>query len=87
MTPVERTDVAEALLAVVFSMRPDDGEIGQAWVLSIATTAMSRAILASVGPSGDATELLALSHDQVVAGVQRVQSAYLRDQLVIGVRQ
>ncbi len=65
MTDEERTDIAEKLIAFVFSLRPDNGEPGQAWVLGVASTALARAILGSTGPHGDPDGLLELSAQQV----------------------
>lgn len=76
MTDPERTKFAEALMAVIFSMRPDDGPAGQAWVLSIATTTMARAILGSVGPAGDLQDVLDLAQAQVEKAVNDAQLAY-----------
>jgi hypothetical protein len=81
MTDPERTAIAESLLMVIFALRADGTEASQAWVLSIATTAMTRAILASVGPAGDPADLLALSAQQVAAAVTTTQSAFFRDRL------
>jgi hypothetical protein len=86
VTDPERTAVAESLLMVIFALRADDTEASQAWVLSIATTAMSRAILASVGPGGNPAELLALSADQVAAAVTTAQSKFFRDRIAAKVR-
>ncbi len=81
MTDPERTEIAEKLLMLVFSLRPDDSLASQAWVLSTATTMMSRAILASVGPGGDVTELKAMAMQQVDVAVEAAQKAFYRDQL------
>lgn len=73
--------IAEALLAVIFQMRTDNGEAGQAWILSIATTAMTRAVLGSVGPAGDPAALLALAQEEVTRQVTEAQSKFFRDKL------
>jgi hypothetical protein len=81
MIEAERTAIAEALLAVIFSLRPDNSPASQAWVLSVATTAMARAILASVGPAGDATELFDVATAQVRKVVLDTQSKAIREHL------
>lgn len=81
MTDEERTSIAEALLIVIFSLRGDNSEKSQAWVLGIATTALSRAILASVGPAGDPTPLLTIAHDQVLTLMEKAQATFYRNQL------
>ena len=83
MTDAERTSVAESLLAVIFSLRPDNGEAGQAWVLTVMTAALARSILASLGPAGDPSALLSLSHEQVVKAVTETQSKFFRDRLKV----
>lgn len=86
MTEDERTRLAEQLLAVVFSLRPDDREAGQAWVLAMCSTGMARAILASLGPQGDPEELLALSNHQVRQIVTETQAKFFRDRLTAAPR-
>lgn len=81
MTDPERTMVAEALLAVIFTLRTDNAEAGQAWVLSIATTAMSRAVLGAIGPQGDPTEMLALAFAQAGRQVADAQTSFFRERL------
>lgn len=77
MTDPERTAIAESLLAVIFSMRTDNAEAGQAWILSIAATAMTRAVLGSVGPQGDPGPLLELVRQQI----EEAQAKFYRDRL------
>lgn len=81
MTDPERTEIAEKLLMLVFSLRPDDSLASQAWVLSTATTMMARAILASVGPGGDVHEITAVAITQVQAAIEAAQKAFYREQL------
>lgn len=81
MTDPERTVLAESLLAVIFSMRTDNAEAGQAWVLSIATTAIARAVLVSVGPQGDAESMLAFAVDQARSQIAAAQAKFFRDRL------
>jgi hypothetical protein len=84
MTADERTGIAEQLLAVMFSLRPDNSEAGQAWTLTVATTAVARAILGSVGPQGDPEDLLNLSAHQVREMVTSTQSEFFRKTLTHG---
>lgn len=81
MTDPERTIIAESLLAVIFSMRTDNAEAGQAWILSIATTGLARAILGSVGPKGDPIPLLAFAVEQATKQIEEAQAKFFRDQL------
>lgn len=81
MTDPERTAIAESLLAVIFSMRTDSAEAGQAWILGIATTALSRAILGSVGPQGDPEGLLTLTLEQTTKQIEAAQAKFFRDKL------
>lgn len=85
MTDPERTQVAEALLAVIFLMRPDDGEQGQAFTLSIATTALSRAMLGAVGPNGAIDDLLTIAMAEVRSKVDQAQLAFQRGLLRVTV--
>lgn len=81
MTDPERTAIAESLLAVIFSMRTDNAEAGQAWILGIATTALSRAILGAVGPQGDPVALLSLTIQQATKQIEEAQTKFFRDKL------
>ncbi len=81
MTDVERNNIAEALLALIFSLREDNGAKSQSWVLGIATTALSRAILGSIGPRGDPTALLQIAHDQVLVQMEKAQTDFFKEQL------
>lgn len=83
MTDGERTSIADSLLLVIFALREDDSEAGQAWTLSMATTAMSRAILAAIGPQGDPTVLLELARTQVEHAVYAAQTKFFRERLTI----
>mgnify|MGYP001244674899 CR=1 FL=1 len=83
MINLERDTIANALVAIVFSLRPNDGPEGQAWVLSIATTVMARAILGGIGPTGDSGPVLALARAQVEKAVLDTQSKFFRDKLSI----
>ena len=85
VTDVERSKVAGDLLAVIFALRPDDGPLGQAWTLTFATTAMTRAILATIGPLADPTELLETSARAVEAAVRQTQTQHIRGGLTQGV--
>ncbi len=88
MTDPERTDIAEKLVALIFSLRPDNSPTSQAWVLSVATMCMARAIVASATGAGMAPtgELLTLAHQQLVTQVRELESRILRDRLTRGVR-
>lgn len=81
MTDPERTEIAEKLLVLVFSLRPDDSLASQAWVLSTATTMLSRAILACVGPAGEVDELMGIATAQVRTAIAAAQAAFYREQL------
>lgn len=81
MTDDERNGLADKLFALAFSLRPDNGDAGQAWTLTACSTALARAILASVGPGGDAEALLTLSSQQVRAMVAEAQSKFMRERL------
>jgi len=81
MTDDERTRLADSLFAIVFGLRPDNGEAGQAWALTACSTALARAILASLGPQGDPTDLLDLSGQQVRQIVTDAQAKFFRDRL------
>jgi hypothetical protein len=83
MTDVERTHIAEALLMVIFSLREDNTEKAQAWVLGIATTALARAILGSVGPRGDPEPLLEIANAQIRQQMETAQAKFHRDQLTM----
>jgi hypothetical protein len=84
MTDGERTTLAEQLFALVFGLRPGNDQAGQAWVLMVTSTALARAILASVGPSGDPAELLEVSRQQVAKIVKETQTKFYRDRLTGG---
>ena len=86
MTDPERTEIAEKLLMLVFSLRPDESLASQAWVLSVATTMMARAILASVGPAGDVEELMGVAVGQVKTSIAAAQTAFYRRQLTAPVK-
>jgi hypothetical protein len=81
MTDAERTNIAEALLIVIFSLREDNTEKSQAWLLGIATTALARAILGSVGPAGDPAPLLAIAQKEVIKQMEAAQAKFYRDRL------
>ncbi len=85
MNDGERDRIAQQLFAVLFSLRPDDGEKGQAWILGTCSAAMARAILGCVGPKGDPSTLLQLTGVQVAQAVNQAQSGYMRAQLAKGV--
>lgn len=80
---ISRGAIAESLMGLMFSLRPDDGEVGQAWVLELATTAMARAILGGLGPQGDPEPLLDLALNQLRVKVQAAQSATMRRALTL----
>lgn len=82
----DRTDTAEGLLALIFALRPSDDEAGQSWVLKIASTALARAILGTIGPNGDAEPLLAIALEDVRTSVVAAQSAAIRSTLTRGPR-
>jgi hypothetical protein len=82
MTNEERSEIADRMFALVFSLRPDDGEKGQAWALSAMTRAMARTILASVGPNGQAAILLLKEvQEEVLTLIERAQTRSIREKL------
>ncbi len=86
MTDPERTEVAEKLLALIFSLRPDNSPTSQAWVLGVTTTAMARAIVASTATGlSDCGDLLTVAHQQLVTQVRSLETAVIRERLTRGV--
>ncbi len=83
MTDPERAHIAESLLALAFSLRPDDGVVGQAWVMGLATTVLARAVLSSVGPAGDPAPIVELAREQALKQITETQSQFYRDKLTL----
>ena len=79
----ERQVICDAIVALLFECRPEDGPQGEAWLLGQAARVMARAIVQTVGPT-DASELLALADNQVRALVETAQTAMVRAQLTKG---
>lgn len=78
---IERSKVAEALMAQIFALRPDSSERGQAFVLTMATTFLTRAILASAGPAGETGDVIKVAFEQITLAVENAQLQYQRDLL------
>jgi len=85
MTDSEREQLANQLLAIVFSLRPPEPEKGQAWALLTMSTALARAIVASIGPTADPEPLLELAAEEVRKLVQHTQSTFIQGALKQGV--
>lgn len=84
MTDDERGKLADQLLALVFSLRPPEPAKGDAWALSTMSGALARAIVATVGPTADANEILDLAAQEVRRMVTETQSKFIQAQLAVG---
>lgn len=82
-----RNDVAEKVIALLFSLRPGQGQdgdemAGHAWSLDAACLALSRAILAANGHlENDPADLIKTALANVTDRVERRRSQYFQQKL------
>lgn len=81
----ERKLVVDSLQALMFSLRPDEGPRGQAWVLGMATEFCARAILATAG-AGEVDTVIEVAHQELRRMVYDEKAKAMRESLKVVAR-
>jgi hypothetical protein len=82
----DRNQLADRVLAMLFSLRPDDQEPGQAWCMDQACNAVARAILAASGMEKHPEELIETAIAEIRDKINHYRRAWKQQQLARHVR-